>query len=124
MSAPSTISGRSGLLTASSLNANAGRRLANPPRAARIFSRPASGRLSGGRELNSLPPTAPSKHRIAGQSLIQRVGGQGSAVLHDGHAADAALGKGEFVPAQLGHVAQNRDRFVGDFGADAVAGDD
>jgi hypothetical protein len=53
--------GRSGLLTASSLKAKAGRRLAKPPSAARICSRPASGRLSGGRELNSLPPTAPSR---------------------------------------------------------------
>ncbi len=47
-------------MTVSSLKAKAGRRLANPPSAARIFSRPASGRLSGGSELNSFPPTAPS----------------------------------------------------------------
>src|ERR1700730_4993078 len=38
-----------------------GRRLAKPPRAWRIWRRPASGRLSGGRALNLLSPTAPRR---------------------------------------------------------------
>ena len=90
MSAPSMISGRSGLLTASSLKAKAGRRLAKPPSAARSCSRPASGRLSGARELNSLPPTAPRRTASEVERGGERVGGQRRAVLHDGDAADAA----------------------------------
>src|SRR6202789_4579964 len=77
MSAPSMISGRSGELTASSLNANAGRRLAKPPSAARNWSRPASGRLSGERELNSLPPTAPSKTASASRAAASVSAGSG-----------------------------------------------
>ena len=61
MSVPSMTSGRSGLLTVNSLNEKHGRRFANPPSAARIANNPPSGRLSGASELNSLPPTAPSK---------------------------------------------------------------
>ena len=87
MSAPSMISGRSGELTASSLKAKAGRRLAKPPEAARSCSRPASGRLSGGRELNSLPPTAPS--RTASESRAAARVSAGSGVPGgDGDAAD------------------------------------
>jgi len=103
----------------SSLNANAGRRLAKPPSSARIF-----GSLVRGKGIEFVAAYGTQQDRVAGQSLLQRVRGQGRAVLDDGHAADAALGKREFMPAQLSHVAQNRDRFVGNFGTDAIAGDD
>src|SRR5277367_6085196 len=61
MSAPSMTSGRRGLFTVSSLMAKAGRRLAKPPSAVRSCSRPASGRVLGGRAFHLLPPTAPRK---------------------------------------------------------------
>ena len=47
------------------------------------------------------------QNSIARQCFTQRVGRQRSSVLHDGHAADAAFRKREFVSAQFGHFAQN-----------------
>ena len=115
--------GRKGLLTVSSLNEKQGRRLANLPSAARRPSRPASGRLSGGRVLNSLPPTAPSRTASIERGC-ERVRGQGRAVVDDGDAADALGVEIERVAAEGRDFFQDRDCFVGDFGADAVAGGD
>ena len=52
------------------------------------------------------------------------VGGQRRAVVHDGDAADALVIELERVAAKAGNFLQHRDCFVGDFGADAVAGGD
>src|ERR1039457_5948496 len=77
ISVPSMISGRRGLLTVSSLKAKTGRRLAKPPRAARSPSRPASGRLLVGRELNLSSPTAPKKTASESKAAAMVSGGRG-----------------------------------------------
>ena len=42
----------------------------------------------------------------------------------DGDAADEGFGEGEVVAAELGDGFEDVDGFAGDFGADAVAGED
>src|SRR6266851_10006426 len=57
-----------------------GRRLAKPPRAWRICRRPASGRLSGGRALNWLSPTAPRRTASESSAASRVVVGRGEPV--------------------------------------------
>ena len=52
------------------------------------------------------------------------VAGERRAVGGDGDAADEGFGEGEVVAAELGDGSENADGFAGDFGADAVAGED
>ena len=42
----------------------------------------------------------------------------------DGDAADEGFGEGEVVAAELGDGLEDVDGFAGDFGADAVSGED
>jgi hypothetical protein len=45
-------------------------------------------------------------------------------VRGDGYSAEEAWGKGELVAAELGDCFEDADGFVGDFGTDAVSGED
>ncbi len=116
------ISGRSGLLTVSSLKAKTGRRLAKPPSAARSPSRPASGRLLVGRESNLSSPTAPKNTASESSAAASVSAGQGCAVLFNGYAADALIVELQRVAAGLRCLLQHRDALLGDFRADAVSG--
>ncbi len=50
--------------------------------------------------------------------------GSGEPVAVDGDSADEGFGEGEVVAAEFGYGFEDVDGFVGDFGADAVAGED
>ena len=50
--------------------------------------------------------------------------GSGEPVLRDGDSADEAFDEGEVVAAEFGYGAQDVGGLLGDFGADAVAGED
>ncbi len=55
---------------------------------------------------------------------VERGGGERRAGFGDGDAADEAFGEGEVVAAEFGDGAEDVGGFAGDFGADAVAGED
>ncbi len=124
MSTPSMISGRSGLLMANSLKANAGRKLANPPRCGAQSQQAGLGTLVRGKGIELVSAHGAEKNRIGVERSRQCVGRQRSAVSDDSNAADALEIKIKCVAAQCCNVAQHRDCFVGDFGSDAVAGSD
>ena len=50
--------------------------------------------------------------------------GRGEPCGGDGYSAEEAWGEGEVVAAEFGDGFEDVDGFVGDFGADAVAGED
>ncbi len=111
-------------MTASSLNANAGRRLAKPPRAARSLQQAGLRALVRGKGVELVAAHRAEENGIGVERGGESVGGQRRAVLHDGDAADALGVKIECVAAEGCNFVQHRDCFVGDFGADAVAGGD
>ena len=55
---------------------------------------------------------------------VEGRGGEGRAGGVDGDSADEQRDEGEVVAAELGDGFEDVDGFVGDFGADAVAGED
>ncbi len=55
---------------------------------------------------------------------VEGGGGQGRAGGRDGDSAEEQGDEGEVVAAEFGDGLQDVDGFVGDFGADAVAGED
>ena len=63
------------------------------------------------------------QHGITGQAGVDCFLRQRRAFTCDGDATDECIGKGELVAAGFGHGVEHLDRFRGDLGADAVAGE-
>jgi hypothetical protein len=60
---------------------------------------------------------------VAFESSVKRRGGKRRACLGDSCATDETFGKDELVAAEFGYSAKNVGGLLGDFGADAVAGE-
>ena len=71
-----------------------------------------------------MSPTAPSRTASLSRATSMVACGSGRAVCGDGDAADEGFTEGEGVAAELGNGFEDVDGFAGDFGADAVAGQD
>ncbi len=71
-----------------------------------------------------LSPTAPMQDGVALERGVEGRGGERRAGGVDGDSADEERDEGEVVAAELGDGFEDVDGFVGDFGADAVAGED
>ena len=95
--------------------------MAKPPSAWRSCSRPASGRRSGGRELNSLPPTAPSSTASLSSAASSVVSGSGEPCSLDGGAADQRFRELEIVAADFRDARSTCTASRCHFGADTVA---
>ncbi len=74
--------------------------------------------------MNLLSPTAPSRTASESSAASSVAVGSGEPVCGDGGSADEAFDEGEVVAAEFGYGAQDVGGFTGDFGADAVAGED
>ena len=98
--------------------------MAKPPRSWRIWSRPASGRLSGGRCVELVVAYGSEQDGVGGEAGVEGRWGSGVPVCGDGDAADEGFVEGEVVGAVVGDLLEDGDGFAGDFGADAVAGED
>ena len=61
---------------------------------------------------------------VAFERGVERRGGEWRAGFGDGDAADEACDEDEVVAAEFGDGAENIGGLLGDFGADAVAGED
>ena len=81
------------------------------------------GTLVGRQRIKFVAAHCAEQHGIGVQRGGKSVGGQGRAVLDNGHAADAALSEGKFVTAQCGGFLEDSNCFIRNFGTDAVAGD-
>ena len=74
--------------------------------------------------MNLLSPTAPSRTASDSSAASRVAVGSGRAGRGDGDSAEQERDEGEVVAAELGDGFEDVDGFVGDFGADAVAGED
>ena len=63
------------------------------------------------------------QNSIAGQRLVERIGRQRSAIVHNGDTTNTTFRKANLMAAEHGCFFQHRNSFVGDFGADVVACD-
>ena len=82
------------------------------------------GTLVGGQGIEFVVTNCTEQDGIAFKRCIERRSGKRRTSFGDGDAADQAFDKGEVVAAKLGNRTKDVGGFAGDFGADAVAGED
>jgi len=82
------------------------------------------GALVGRHRIELIAAYGAEQYRIGSQRGSKGIRGQRRAVLHNGDAPNALRFEFKVVAAEGCDLAQDRDCFVGDFGADAVAGGD
>ena len=82
------------------------------------------GALVGGEGVEFVVADSAEQDGVAVERGVERCGGERGAGFGDGDAADEAFDEGEVVAAEFGYRAKDVGGFAGDFGADAVAGED
>jgi hypothetical protein len=124
MSAPSVTSGRSGELAAERGIGDGGAQVGEAAEGLADLEQAGLGALVRGEGVELVVADRAHQDGVALERGVERGGGQRRAGGGDGDAADEQGHEGEVVAAELGDGAQDGDCFVGDFGADAVAGED
>ncbi len=82
------------------------------------------GALVGGEGVELVVADGAEEDGVGLERGFEGRGGERRAGGGDGYSAEEEWGEGEVVAAELGDGFEDVDGFVGDFGADAVAGED
>ena len=124
MSAPSMISGRKRAVDGEFLEGEGGAQVGEAAEGGANCEQAGFGALVGRKGVELVAANGAEEDGVGVERGGEGVGGEGRSVLHDGDAADALVIELERVAAELRNLLQDCDCFVGDFGADAVAGGD
>ena len=110
MSAPSTISGRSGRVDRELFEGEGGAQIGESAECGANLQQAGFGAFVGGKGIEFVATDGAEQHGVGVERRGECVGGQRGAVLHDGDAADALCSDCELVAAKLRDFLQTPRR--------------